>query len=280
MVVDMLFRTMKRLIKSTPAIRRTVTRLSYEALSRSVNDPRLVVMNYGYAALDGDGHTLALEERDEWSRFSLQLYHRVAGAVDLTGREVLEIGGGRGGGAEFVARTMGPKQLVCTDVSAAAMNFAAHTHAATPNVTFQQADAENLPFDGATFDAVLNVESSHCYGSMERFLREVARVLRPGGHLLFADLRDTPEAPALEAALRDNQAGLEVLELEDITAHVRAALDFTGSQKEELVATMAAPLRRMFRDQSGIPGGAIYRAFGAGERAYIRTALVKEKSLE
>ena len=276
----MLFRTMKRLIKSTPAVRRTVTRLSYEILSRGFDDPRLVVMNYGYAALTGDGHTMDLLERDEWSRFSLQLYHRVAGAVDLTGKEVLEVGGGRGGGAEFVARTMSPKQLVCTDISTAAMDFANRTHAATPNVTFQQADAENLPFGDDSFDAVINVESSHCYGTLDSFLGEVARVLRPGGHLLFADVRDTPDAPALETALRENRAGLKLLELEDITAHARAALDFTGKQKEELLMSIAAPLRRMFRDQSGIPGGAVYRAFDSGERTYLRAGLVKEMSLE
>ena len=276
----MLFRTMKRLIKSTPAVRRTVTRLSYEILSRGFDDPRLVVMNYGYAALTGDGHTMDLLERDEWSRFSLQLYHRVAGAVDLTGKEVLEVGGGRGGGAEFVARTMSPKQLVCTDISTAAMDFANRTHAATPNVTFQQADAENLPFGDDSFDAVINVESSHCYGTLDSFLGEVARVLRPGGHLLFADVRDTPDAPALETALRENRAGLKLLELEDITAHARAALDFTGKQKEELLMSIAAPLRRMFRDQSGIPGGAVYRAFDSGERTYLRADLVKEMPLE
>lgn len=278
MFISMLFRTMKRLIGSTPVIRRVVTRLSYEALSRAFDDPRLVVMNYGYAALDGDGHTIALAQRDEWSRFSLQLYHRVAGTVDLAGKELLEIGGGRGGGAEFVARTMGPKQVVCTDISAAAMAFASRTHAATPNLSFQQADAEHLPFDDASFDVILNVESSHCYGTMERFLGEIARVLRPGGHLLFADLRDTPQAPALEASLRHSSAGLSLLKLEDITAHVRTALDFTATQKEELVATMPAPLRRMFRDQSGIPGGAVHRAFAAGERTYLLASMAKEAS--
>jgi ubiquinone/menaquinone biosynthesis C-methylase UbiE len=42
-------------------------------------------------------------------------------------------------------------------------------------------DAENLPFPQVSFDAVINVESAHCYGSIERFLAEVHRVLRPGG---------------------------------------------------------------------------------------------------
>ena len=38
-------------------------------------------------------------------------------------------------------------------------------------------------------DVVLNVESSHCYGSMPRFLAEVRRVLEPRGYFLHADFR-------------------------------------------------------------------------------------------
>jgi SAM-dependent methyltransferase len=36
---------------------------------------------------------------------------------------------------------------------------------------------------------VINIEASHCYPQFPRFLAEVARVLRPGGHFLYADLR-------------------------------------------------------------------------------------------
>jgi SAM-dependent methyltransferase len=38
-------------------------------------------------------------------------------------------------------------------------------------------------------DAVVNIESSHCYESMDTFLSEACRVLRPGGRFFFADLR-------------------------------------------------------------------------------------------
>lgn len=62
-------------------------------------------------------------------------------------------------------------------------------------------DAEKLPLADASFDAVLNVESSHCYGNVETFFREAARVLRPDGRFLFADFRLQKEMPALEAKL-------------------------------------------------------------------------------
>lgn len=52
-----------------------------------------------------------------------------------------------------------------------------------------------------SFDAVINVEASHIYPDFERFLGEVARVLRPGGHFRYADLGNRDGIPAWEAAL-------------------------------------------------------------------------------
>jgi ubiquinone/menaquinone biosynthesis C-methylase UbiE len=54
---------------------------------------------------------------------------------------------------------------------------------------FVRGDAQNLHFPDQSFDAVINVEASHIYPNLERFLGEVARVLRPGGHFLYADFR-------------------------------------------------------------------------------------------
>ena len=66
-------------------------------------------------------------------------------------------------------------------------------------------DAESLPFADESFDAVINVEASHAYPRLSRFLAEVVRVLRPGGHFLYADFRGRSEFPGWEAALADTQ---------------------------------------------------------------------------
>ncbi len=63
----------------------------------------------------------------------------------------------------------------------------------TPGLTFVQGDSENLPFENDVFDAVLNVESSHCYGNVKKFILEVARVLKDGGCLLWSDFRTNQE---------------------------------------------------------------------------------------
>jgi ubiquinone/menaquinone biosynthesis C-methylase UbiE len=72
-----------------------------------------------------------------------------------------------------------------------------------PGLDFVQGDAENLPFPDESFDAVLNVEASHANPRFPRFIAEVARVLRPGGHFLYADMRGYQEISDWEAALAD-----------------------------------------------------------------------------
>lgn len=57
-------------------------------------------------------------------------------------------------------------------------------------LVFKQVDAEKLPFPDGSFDAVINVESSHCYGSVPAFLAEVTRYCAPRGCFLHADLRE------------------------------------------------------------------------------------------
>ena len=55
------------------------------------------------------------------------------------------------------------------------------------NVNFQVADAENLPFDAATFDLVTCRIAPHHFPDAFKFVQEGARVLKPGGLLLVQD---------------------------------------------------------------------------------------------
>jgi len=48
-------------------------------------------------------------------------------------------------------------------------------------------DSEHLPFAPGTFDAVTCANSFHHYPHQEAVVREMYRVLRPGGHLLLLD---------------------------------------------------------------------------------------------
>lgn len=55
------------------------------------------------------------------------------------------------------------------------------------NVVFRQADAEDLPFDGGQFDLVTCRIAPHHFPNAAVFVKECARVLKPGGMLMLQD---------------------------------------------------------------------------------------------
>src|SRR5258708_14045516 len=91
-------------------------------------------------------------------------------------------------------------------------------------VEFVGGDAENLPFAKASFDVVINVESAHCYGSIDRFLAEVHRVLRSSGRLAFADFVSVLHGARARLLPTLRQPPLRRVHLGGITATAVAAL--------------------------------------------------------
>jgi SAM-dependent methyltransferase len=241
-------------------------RLAYQYLARLNREGDWTFMNYGFVDLDPDARPLALEPSDEKNRFCIQLYHRVAGAVPLKGLDVLEIGCGRGGGSSYLMRYLQPSSLIGIDLSERAVGLC-RQHSQVPGLSFRCGNAESLPFPDHSFDAVVNVESSHCYASMERFLSEVRRVLRPRGHFLFADLRDVDQVALLGRQLQNS--GLRIVRTETITAGVLAALERDSERKRILIEQNAPRLiRGWFRNFAALDGSKGMEAFLQGCKEY------------
>jgi SAM-dependent methyltransferase len=246
----------------------------FEFISRRDSGRDMLFMNYGLA-LD---EPLGLSTDDKPDRYSIQLYHRVANAVDLAGLEVLEVGSGRGGGASYVKRYLKPARVLGVDLAASAVAFC-RAHYDVPGLSFERGDAEALDLPDASFDAVLNIESSVCYEHPERFFAEVVRVLRPGGHFLYADVRARSELPVWEQRLA--ATGLEKIEEEDLTARVVAALDQDSRRRNRLIAEHAPwGLRKVFAEFAGVRGSNFYyEAMKRREKVYRRYLFRKDSGL-
>lgn len=104
------------------------------------------------------------------------LFADFAGVRD--GQRVLDVGAGTGAlTRELVARA-GAGSVVAIDPSEP---FVAALEERFPEVTSQQGSAEALPFEDASFDAVLAQLVVHFMDDPVQGLREMARVARPGG---------------------------------------------------------------------------------------------------
>jgi ubiquinone/menaquinone biosynthesis C-methylase UbiE len=236
----------------------------YDYLARSHQATDWTFMNYGFQ--EDSQPPLALESKDEKDRYCIQLYNHVAGAIPLNGKRVLEVGSGRGGGASFVSRYLKPSQMTGVDLSPQAVSFCRHAHP-VPSLTFEGGDAEHLPFETDTFDAVINVESSHCYPHLPSFFKEARRVLKPGGHFLYADLHEAQSADEWIRSLKSS--GFELVQQRDITSNVLAALDRDDERKVELIKRLVPSfLQSSFLSFAGIRGTKIYEAFRSRSLVY------------
>lgn len=267
----MLTDLVRRMLGSMPSLKRALWQAGYQAIARRYPGPDFLFMNYGYEMAGERGPDLAPE--DEPHRLFIQLYHRVVRSVDLRGRDVLEVGSGRGGGASYLWRYHGPRRVVGLDFAARAVALAQAAAASGP--TFVAADAEAIPFREASFDAVVNVESSACYPSMARFLAEVRRVLKTGGHLLFADFRTDRSIATLRTELAGS--GLALLAADDITRAVLAALGLDSDRRDALIrATVPPGLRRLAAMFAGVRGFPAYQWLESGRGVYLACVLRKE----
>lgn len=97
---------------------------------------------------------------------------------------VLEVACGTGIVTEHLWRALpGGSQLVATDLNPAMLDYATTKRGSLSNVTYRQADALALPFDDDSFDAVVCQFGIMFFPDKVQGLREMARVLRPGGRL-------------------------------------------------------------------------------------------------
>jgi SAM-dependent methyltransferase len=255
-VIDHLF--------SIAPVRKAIWRLWYPFLTRRLRGEGVLFLNYAFE--EAPPMNLPLAPGDEVNRACIQLYHHVATQVPLLGKNVLEVSCGHGGGASYLTRTLRPDSYTALDLNPAGIGFCREQHR-IDQLEFVQGDAGNLPFAANTFDAVINIEASHCYPDFPRFLGEVARVLRPGGHFLYADFRFRERWAEWQAALAATP--LQLVGTRDINAEVLRGMEQNSARSEALVARhLPKFLQGLGRDFAGTRGSRIYHALAGGDLSY------------
>lgn len=119
-----------------------------------------------------------------------RLRQRVVTLIGLRpGDHVLDVACGTGTMATMMAECVGPEgQIVGIDLSPRMIEIAKRK-ATMPQVTFRQANAENIPYPDQYFDKATITYALHEMPRAVRHntLNEVHRVLKPGGRLVVVD---------------------------------------------------------------------------------------------
>ena len=106
-------------------------------------------------------------------------------------REILDIATGTGDFAILAARMLKPERLVGADISEGMMAIGKQKveHEGLQKIiTFRKEDCLQLSFEDGSFDAVTAAFGIRNFKDLDTCLRELHRVLRPGGHLSIVEL--------------------------------------------------------------------------------------------
>lgn len=127
-------------------------------------------------------------------RAAVQRFHEAAMMERLgarvAGKRVLEIGCGRGVGTQIIFERFGAQEVHAFDLDPDMVQRARHRLAAYPADRLQVfvGDVENVEVSDASYDAVFDFGIIHHVPRWQMAVREVARVLKPGGLFIFEEV--------------------------------------------------------------------------------------------
>jgi SAM-dependent methyltransferase len=217
-------------------------------------------LNYGYVPTDSNNESAFTIRPGTFNANSVRLVFEVIGSVDLNDRTIVEIGCGRGGNAALVAEKFSG-QVIGIDMSSEAIAFCRKTHLGH-SIDFRVGDALNIPLADGSCDAIINVESSHSYGNLPKFLSEVHRICRSGGWFLHTDFLSAEDWDYVRMRLK--ALGFFTESDRDITANVLASRDQASDNWDQVYGDGSARVANFL----ALPGSSIYEQLRAGLLEY------------
>lgn len=150
-------------------------------------------LNNGYTMLH---YPFFVSESDSFIKAQANLTDYCISLLDpIENKEVIEIGCGNGVQSLYIWQKFNPAKITGIDLSMANIEIALSEKLRlnADKVTFIVDDAQdmkNIPSESV--DVLLNIESAFHYPDKTAFLKEVHRVLKPGGQFLIADILTKP----------------------------------------------------------------------------------------
>lgn len=150
------------------------------------------MFNHIAPTYDRLNHSLSLGIDRRWRRKAIDALKPFAPQT------ILDIATGTGDFAILAAQRLDPDRIIGVDISEGMMDVGREKvkAAGLDNVIFfMKDDSTALSFDNETFDAVTVAYGARNFDYLEAGLKEMCRVLIPGGHLMLVELTTPPRFP-------------------------------------------------------------------------------------
>ena len=145
------------------------------------------LMNFGYFPRRGflalPANMLVL-----LSRRQFRLASEAIGHLDVQpGDDVIDIACGRGGASYIIKCSTEAARVTGVDLLAENIQLAKNMFPRLDGLDFVEGDAQSLPMEDGSVSRALCCEAAFHFPDKARFIREAARVLKPGGRLVVVD---------------------------------------------------------------------------------------------
>ena len=134
-------------------------------------------------------HLLSFGIDRHWRRAALEMLKPHAP------KKLLDMATGTGDFALEAMKIVGPDELLGADLSEGMLEVARHKAQGIKGIRFEKHDCMNLELEDNSFDAVTVAYGVRNFPDLECGLRELLRVLRPGGHLVIIELTSPRKFP-------------------------------------------------------------------------------------
>lgn len=194
-------------------------------------------MNNGYTMLH---YPYFVNESDSFIKAQANLTDYCISLLDsIENKEVVEIGCGNGVQSIYIYQNFRPSTITGIDLSEANIEIAESEkeRVKAEKVRFIVDDAQDMKhIHSESVDVVLNIESAFHYPDKTAFLKEIHRVLKPGGQFLIADIllkQDRMKMKLWGKSMSHHfwnhiqyheefkKSDLEIIHSEDISHHIR-----------------------------------------------------------
>ncbi|MFN6534746.1 MAG: methyltransferase domain-containing protein [Nostoc sp. EkiNYC01] len=183
---------------------------------------------YGQKDFFNVGYWLSDTQNQESACFNLM--EKLLAFIPEKKGNILDVGCGLGATTSHLLKYYSPTDVVGINISAKQLE---RSTVNAPGCNLICMDAVEMEFEDDFFDNIICVEAAFYFDTREKFLKEAARVLKPGGNLIlsdiifeniqyFGDWIVTPKNIVKDKDIEEykniyQQAGLQVVELLDFT---------------------------------------------------------------